>query len=51
MVAVRKGMRAAVLAVVLGSGLMLAACHDGRPGHASDRHHGGHHDHDRGHRY
>lgn len=46
MVAMKSGRRVALMAAVLGAGLMLGACHDGRPGHASDRHHGGHHDRD-----
>lgn len=49
MATVKNGIRVALMAAVLGSGLMLAACNDGRPGHNSDWHHGHHHDHDHDH--
>ncbi|MDB5725671.1 MAG: hypothetical protein JWQ16_2425 [Novosphingobium sp.] len=47
---VKNGLRVVLMAAVLGSGLMLAACDDGRPGYNSGRHHDRHgHDHDRDH--
>jgi hypothetical protein len=46
MATVKNGIRVALMAAVLGSGLMLAACDDGHPGYNSDHHHRHGHDHD-----
>jgi hypothetical protein len=49
MTTLKTGIRVVMMAAVLGSGLMLAACDDGRPGYNSGRHHDRHGRHDRDH--
>jgi hypothetical protein len=46
MAKVKNGIRVVLMAAVLGSGLMLAACNDDRPGYNSGHHHRHGHDHD-----